>query len=165
MSKEHYREIGRRINLTQHPTPFRETLASFIFTTTCYLGNGHISPGAVPCDNNAVLQARNNGCCNQGDLCLSNDLCRNPSVNNMTNYVCSFGCTDKTFEDAACENYCGKFTREWDFVSYRHRQLLTFYSRSPWTHVRMSGDRYLVLQQSWSSARKAACQSNEHGML
>jgi hypothetical protein len=73
---------------------------------TCYLRNGTASPKAAPCDHNAVLQNRHTGCCDPGDLCLTNGLCRNPNVNDLTNYAWFFGCTDKTFNDPACGNYC-----------------------------------------------------------
>jgi hypothetical protein len=77
---------------------------------TCYLRNGTQSPSAVPCDNNAVLEGRHTSCCDPGDTCLSNGLCRAKNVDNKTNYAWFWGCTDPDFKDPVCANHCDEWT-------------------------------------------------------
>ncbi|KAF2025209.1 hypothetical protein EK21DRAFT_116999 [Setomelanomma holmii] len=75
---------------------------------TCYLRNGSKARHAVPCDHTAILQGKHTACCDPDDQCLTNGLCRDPAVNDITNFVWFFGNTDVTFQDPSSGNYCDK---------------------------------------------------------
>ncbi|KAH7076676.1 hypothetical protein BKA63DRAFT_602435 [Paraphoma chrysanthemicola] len=75
---------------------------------TCYLRNGTKARRAVPCDHDAIIQGKNTACCDPDDQCLTNGLCRDPGVSNITNFVWFFGSTDLTFQDPSSGNYCDK---------------------------------------------------------
>lgn len=61
----------------------------------------------APCNHTALDNGKHTQCCEPGDLCLTNGLCREETVNDITNYAWRFGCTDPKFEDATCgTDYC-----------------------------------------------------------
>lgn len=66
---------------------------------------------ALPCNHTAIVENKHTACCDPDDQCLSNGLCRDPEANNIQNFVWFFGCTDRTFQDPACGNYCDKYNR------------------------------------------------------
>lgn len=75
----------------------------------CYLRNGTKARRALPCNHTAIVEGHHTSCCEPNDLCLTNGLCRDPAVNELTNYAWFFGCTDPTFKDPSCGTYCDKF--------------------------------------------------------
>jgi hypothetical protein len=78
---------------------------------TCYLRNGTRARRALPCNHTAIAQGGHTACCDPDDECLTNGLCRDPAANEVQNFVWFFGCTDMTFQDPACGNYCDKANR------------------------------------------------------
>ena len=67
----------------------------------CYFqsrSNSFIVPDLGPCDPEADSFSL---CCGAGDTCLTNGLCVTPFGIHY-----SGGCTDSTFEDAICPNFC-----------------------------------------------------------
>ncbi|KAF1842225.1 uncharacterized protein K460DRAFT_180448 [Cucurbitaria berberidis CBS 394.84] len=81
---------------------------------SCYLKVGSISEKIVPCNHTAISEGKHTSCCEPDDLCLTNGLCRNPTVNEATNYAWRFGCTDATLADPSCGNYCNNITNDFD---------------------------------------------------
>ncbi|KAF4555783.1 Hypothetical protein D9617_2g057470 [Elsinoe fawcettii] len=76
----------------------------------CYFMSGDSTSVAqdktyIPCDPVAVSQGKHSSCCAPNDLCFTNGLCKANS-NNDWNWRWRVGCTDKTFKDPACPNYC-----------------------------------------------------------
>ncbi|KAF2645041.1 hypothetical protein P280DRAFT_186354 [Massarina eburnea CBS 473.64] len=66
-------------------------------------------PKWVPCNNTAVGEGKHSACCALGDVCLTNGLCQNPADYwNGGNAFWTEGCTDKTFNDPACPDYCAE---------------------------------------------------------
>lgn len=63
--------------------------------TDCFLPNGQIAYGDVPCSSDAVST-----CCN--GACLANGLCFNPSINLLSRS----SCTDSTWTSSSCTTYC-----------------------------------------------------------
>ncbi|KAH7088111.1 hypothetical protein FB567DRAFT_548206 [Paraphoma chrysanthemicola] len=73
----------------------------------CYHKAFTRSKKTAPCDHAALREGRHTQCCEPGDLCLTNGLCREETVNETSNYAWRFGCTDETFRDPACATqYC-----------------------------------------------------------
>ncbi|KAF2122043.1 hypothetical protein BDV96DRAFT_136726 [Lophiotrema nucula] len=61
----------------------------------------------VPCSPSAVEKGQHSSCCRIGDACMTNGLCLAPSnKRDGWNYYWRDGCTDSTFQDPACPNYC-----------------------------------------------------------
>jgi len=79
-------------------------------STTCYPMDGtsySSSTTYLPCNLTAVANNAHSACCAYNDLCLTNGLCRNPDNDAKgLNHYWQVGCTDETFEDAACPKYC-----------------------------------------------------------
>jgi hypothetical protein len=63
---------------------------------------------AAPCNLTAVAEGKNTACCASDELCMSNGLCRNATSTPKTNSYWRGGCTDPTFQDPACPNYCNR---------------------------------------------------------
>ncbi|KAF2819005.1 hypothetical protein CC86DRAFT_149762 [Ophiobolus disseminans] len=73
----------------------------------CYFGKDKKSMKTAPCNHTALEEGAHTQCCEPGDLCLTNGLCREETVNEVTNYAWRFGCTDPTFQDPSCGTaYC-----------------------------------------------------------
>ena len=73
----------------------------FISNGTCYRAAGNESDAAfAPCGNDA---AGHKSCCQLGDLCLSHNACFNGQFG--TTYLA--GCSDPTYQDAACPDKPG----------------------------------------------------------
>jgi hypothetical protein len=76
---------------------------------TCYYKANTKSLKTAPCNHTALDEGKHTQCCEPGDLCLTNGLCREETVNNITNYAWRFACTDKDFKDPSCgTDYCDK---------------------------------------------------------
>ncbi|KAF2194900.1 hypothetical protein K469DRAFT_681296 [Zopfia rhizophila CBS 207.26] len=86
--------------------------------STCYFQNGERVGGGgtqyVACNQTAVLNGKHSGCCSAGDDCLTNGLCRNRGIGSSSNYNWRVACTDKTFKDPACADYCRGIDPEQD---------------------------------------------------
>ena len=67
----------------------------------CYLPSGNVSPTDTPCN----LQAPNSACCPSTSVCLTNGYCMGvgPGMPNILNRV---SCTDKSWQDSSCPQYC-----------------------------------------------------------
>ncbi|KAF2028367.1 hypothetical protein EK21DRAFT_113998 [Setomelanomma holmii] len=74
-------------NLAGKPSPFD--------------GNVH-----VPCNLTAVDAGGHLTCCNKGDLCLTNGMCKNPRDSEGNNWYWRIACTDQTWKDPACSRLC-----------------------------------------------------------
>ncbi|KAH7077576.1 hypothetical protein BKA63DRAFT_268128 [Paraphoma chrysanthemicola] len=73
----------------------------------CYHKAFTRSKKTAPCNHTALQEGKHTQCCEPGDLCLTNGLCREETVNETSNYAWRFGCTDETFRDPACATqYC-----------------------------------------------------------
>jgi len=70
------------------------TLATF--TATCYYPDGKVS-GSVPCNSTATGYS---SCCASDHLCMSSGLCFSRGL------ISRGSCTDPTWKDAACAQYC-----------------------------------------------------------
>lgn len=85
----------------------RSIARHFHQSMACYYKANTKSSKSVPCDHNALANGGHTQCCEPGDLCLTNGLCREETVDNVTNYAWRFGCTDPNFKDPACgTQYC-----------------------------------------------------------
>ncbi|KAF3041989.1 hypothetical protein E8E11_000946 [Didymella keratinophila] len=60
----------------------------------------------APCNLTAVAEGKHTACCASDELCMSNGLCRNATSTPKTNFYWRGGCTDPTFQDPSCPNYC-----------------------------------------------------------
>ncbi|KAF2791691.1 hypothetical protein K505DRAFT_418954 [Melanomma pulvis-pyrius CBS 109.77] len=75
----------------------------------CYHPNSErfISGVVIPCNGTAIENGEHSACCVLDDLCLTNGMCQNPSDRaNGYNWYWREGCTDATFTDPACPQYC-----------------------------------------------------------
>ncbi|KAF2023859.1 hypothetical protein EK21DRAFT_94551 [Setomelanomma holmii] len=73
----------------------------------CYYKANTKAKKSAPCDHNALRAGKHTQCCEPGDLCLTNGLCREETVNASSNYAWRYGCTDPTFQDPTCATaYC-----------------------------------------------------------
>ncbi|KAH8726582.1 hypothetical protein GQ44DRAFT_758549 [Phaeosphaeriaceae sp. PMI808] len=76
---------------------------------SCYMRPNERATKSTPCDHDALRAGNHTQCCEPGDKCLSNGLCREETVNDATNYASRFACTDKTFKDPTCgAQYCDR---------------------------------------------------------
>jgi hypothetical protein len=79
-------------------------------STRCYGIDG--SPYAsfdryIPCNATAAATGGHTSCCAPGDNCLTNGLCQGPSdEKRKANLFWRNGCTDPTWNDAACPKHC-----------------------------------------------------------
>jgi hypothetical protein len=89
-------------------TPLRLEIASM--ESECYDYNGvqyNNSRIKIPCNTTAIENGKHSACCAPDDLCLTNGMCRNQGDDQIgKNYYWREGCTDATFEDSACPQYC-----------------------------------------------------------
>lgn len=77
----------------------------------CYANNGSLyenTPATyVPCNLTAVENGAHSSCCNVNDLCMTNGLCMEAQNEKKgANHYWRNGCTDPTFKDPACPNFC-----------------------------------------------------------
>ncbi|KAL1598812.1 hypothetical protein SLS60_007954 [Paraconiothyrium brasiliense] len=77
----------------------------------CYANNGSLYANTaatyVPCNITAVENGDHSSCCAIGDLCMTNGLCmEQQNEQKGANHYWRNGCTDKTWKDPACPNYC-----------------------------------------------------------
>lgn len=81
---------------------------------SCYSRNGTLwkERGSIPCNTTAVAENKHSSCCAVGDLCLTNGMCRSQEdEQHAGNQYFRVGCTDPTWKDPSCANYCeGKET-------------------------------------------------------
>ncbi|CAO2647660.1 Nn.00g085820.m01.CDS01 [Neocucurbitaria sp. VM-36] len=78
-------------------------------TTQCYGVDGtpHKPGRYIPCNITAVENGGHTGCCAPGDNCLTNGLCQGQSdEKRKANLYWRNGCTDPTWESAACSRHC-----------------------------------------------------------
>ncbi|KAF1980256.1 hypothetical protein BU23DRAFT_562644 [Bimuria novae-zelandiae CBS 107.79] len=80
-------------------------------SSQCYANNGSLYENTaatyVPCNLTAVQNGGHSACYNLGDLCMTNGLCMEPANEiKGANHYWRNGCTDPTFKDPACPNYC-----------------------------------------------------------
>ena len=79
--------------------------------TKCYTMTGILieDENVVPCNPSATGGAgSHSSCCNQkeGDVCLSTGLCLSPKAKTPSNMLWTNGCTDPTWNDSSCPQYC-----------------------------------------------------------
>ncbi|KAK4218896.1 hypothetical protein QBC37DRAFT_478619 [Rhypophila decipiens] len=79
----------------------------------CYSTAGNLikDKNVVPCNPNATASGEpgsHSSCCNQqmGDVCLSTGLCLNTGSKGPSGLLWLNGCTDPTWRDRACPQYC-----------------------------------------------------------
>ncbi|ORY01837.1 hypothetical protein BCR34DRAFT_90749 [Clohesyomyces aquaticus] len=76
---------------------------------TCYFPDGTdtVSSGGnyFPCNQTALTVGKHTSCCAPGDICFTNGLCK-ADTKDQYNWNWRVGCTDKTWKDPACPNYC-----------------------------------------------------------
>lgn len=77
----------------------------------CYANNGSLYENTaatyVPCNLTAVENGGHSSCCNINDLCMTNGLCMEAQNEKKgANHYWRNGCTDPTFKDPACPNFC-----------------------------------------------------------
>lgn len=98
--------------LSTPPSQRHFRLHDFVnMATECYANNGSLYSNTaatyVPCDPTAVESGGHSSCCAIGDLCMSNGLCMEASNEPKgLNHYWRNGCTDKTWKDPACPNFC-----------------------------------------------------------
>lgn len=65
-----------------------------------------------PCGKSNLTGSTAQACCYGGDYCMEDGICHyvHGGVTNGTGYYAA-GCTDKTWQDPACPQACGKFER------------------------------------------------------
>ncbi|CAI6336704.1 unnamed protein product [Periconia digitata] len=74
---------------------------------SCFARNGSSFDSTVPCNPDALAEGKHTSCCANGDLCLTNGMCRSQEDERFGgNQYFRVGCTDKTWNDPACANYC-----------------------------------------------------------
>lgn len=73
--------------------------------TACYFPSGNDTGSTyIPCNQTAVANGEHSACCAPNDMCFTNGLCKaNPD---NWNWNWRVGCTDQTWKDPACPNYC-----------------------------------------------------------
>ncbi|CAI6330855.1 unnamed protein product [Periconia digitata] len=84
--------------------------------TSCYFQNGREVTDKYPCNNTAVAEGKHTACCSNSLQCLTNGLCRDEQQDATRNYYWRTACTDKTFQDPACANYCPDNSRSTTLV-------------------------------------------------
>lgn len=98
-------------------------------TTQCYGVDGTPDKQGryIPCNITAVEEGSHSGCCAPGDNCLTNGLCQGQSdEKRKANLYWRNGCTDPTWEDAACARHCiGMGT---SLALSNHHPLFTIYN-------------------------------------
>ncbi|PSN73423.1 hypothetical protein BS50DRAFT_672308 [Corynespora cassiicola Philippines] len=99
---------------------------------SCYYANGK-EVGYVPCNHTAVALGQHSSCCAEGDGCLANGLCKTKYNGDWAqgNYYWRQACTDRTWSDPACANFCR--------FNYREDQLI-WKCREPGTWCCNDGD-------------------------
>ncbi|ETS73577.1 hypothetical protein PFICI_14523 [Pestalotiopsis fici W106-1] len=77
-------------------------------SATCfYASGGSASTDGqtyIPCNTTAVEQGGHSACCASGDMCFTNGLCK--AGEGQWNWNWRVACTDPTFQDPSCPNYC-----------------------------------------------------------
>ncbi|KAF9734893.1 hypothetical protein PMIN06_008303 [Paraphaeosphaeria minitans] len=96
----------------------------------CYANNGSLYANTaatyVPCNLTAVENGGHSSCCAIGDLCMTNGLCMEPSNEAKgANHYWRNGCTDKTWKDPSCPNFC------WGEEEPNHYNAFIFYCFDP----------------------------------
>ncbi|KAI0007772.1 hypothetical protein F4779DRAFT_628918 [Xylariaceae sp. FL0662B] len=86
-----------------------------VLAVTCYhLDGSNAGPSNTLCNPNATGTTNSHSaCCNSAnaDACLSTGLCLNSLSRQQSHMLWATGCTDSTFQDPSCPQYChgGKF--------------------------------------------------------
>lgn len=75
--------------------------ASIAANATCYFPDGSVHKLGTPCR----PAAGDGACCESTHACLSNGLC----FDTQNNHVARLSCTDSTWSNSACPNYCNTF--------------------------------------------------------
>ncbi|KAF2442784.1 hypothetical protein P171DRAFT_486764 [Karstenula rhodostoma CBS 690.94] len=88
-----------------------ELCATVKMAAECYANNGSLYTNSkaiyVPCNITAIENGEHSSCCAIGDLCMTNGLCMEQANEAKgANHYWRNGCTDKTWKDPACPNYC-----------------------------------------------------------
>jgi hypothetical protein len=81
----------------------------FIVTmsTVCYFRSGASAlTKTAPCNQTALLAGQHTSCCMPGEQCLTGGFCRKESFKEGSNFLWRGGCTDRTWRDPACPDYC-----------------------------------------------------------
>ncbi|KAI0178837.1 hypothetical protein GGR52DRAFT_276457 [Hypoxylon sp. FL1284] len=81
-----------------------------VLATTCYhLDGTNAGPQVGACNSNATgTDNSHSACCNieNADACLSTGLCLNSLSRQSNHLLWATGCTDPTFQDPSCPQYC-----------------------------------------------------------
>ncbi|KAI1378703.1 hypothetical protein F4677DRAFT_465833 [Hypoxylon crocopeplum] len=81
-----------------------------VIAVTCYHLDGSLTgPSDSACDSSATGETgSHSACCNSdnADVCLSSGLCLNTVSKQPSHLLWSTGCTDSTFKDPNCPQYC-----------------------------------------------------------
>ncbi|KAI1804681.1 hypothetical protein F4811DRAFT_262060 [Daldinia bambusicola] len=81
-----------------------------VLAVTCYhLDGSNAGPTNALCNPNATGgEGSHSACCNaqNGDACLSTGLCLNTIARQQSHVLWSTACTDSTFQDPSCPQYC-----------------------------------------------------------
>lgn len=70
---------------------------------TCYNIDGSVSTSSFRCDNATTGHTT---CCEPGAVCYSNGVCQ--TINSGVEDYQRVGCTDRTWQDAACLDECSQ---------------------------------------------------------
>lgn len=92
--------------LVSRYTPTILPLSNTLMSGPCWPLSGETYPDDdiyIPCNQTAVDNGGHSACCAPGDRCLTNGLCTNDPGGNV---YWRDGCTDRTWKDPACPNYC-----------------------------------------------------------
>ncbi|KAM0815594.1 putative Mid2 domain-containing protein [Seiridium cardinale] len=77
-------------------------------SAACYFASGDTTGSTgqtyIPCNSTAVSLGQHSACCAPGDMCFTNGLCK--AGTGQWNWNWRVGCTDPTFSDPACPDYC-----------------------------------------------------------
>ncbi|KAF2807441.1 uncharacterized protein BDZ99DRAFT_573268 [Mytilinidion resinicola] len=75
-------------------------------SSACYFPDGTNTNAAfVPCNQTAIEEGKHTSCCAPGDMCFTNGICK-ANNSNQLNWNWRDACTDPTWKDPACPNYC-----------------------------------------------------------
>ncbi|KAF2489012.1 hypothetical protein BU16DRAFT_600653 [Lophium mytilinum] len=75
-------------------------------SSACYFPDGSNTNAAfVPCNQTAIEEGKHTSCCAPGDMCFTNGICKANNPNQL-NWNWRDACTDPTWKDPACPNYC-----------------------------------------------------------
>ncbi|KAI8957500.1 hypothetical protein F5Y11DRAFT_360786 [Daldinia sp. FL1419] len=81
-----------------------------VLAVTCYhLDGSNAGPSNALCNPNATgVEGSHSACCSEknGDACLSTGLCLNTIARQQSHLLWSTACTDPTFKDPSCPQYC-----------------------------------------------------------